>query len=58
MPEAAMDKHDLSESGKNKIRVSRQISPMQSKPVAHPMRQPPNGHLRCSIDGSDGSHQA
>lgn len=49
MPEAAVNKDDLAPTGKNKVRLSRQVLAVQPKAVSGAMEQGPDEHLRPRV---------
>ena len=56
MPKATMDKNNFSPGGKNQIRLSGQIFPMQPIAVAHGENHTTNRHFRGGIASLDRPH--
>jgi len=56
MPEASVDENDGAMPRQDDVRRSRQVSPMQAKPISHPMQRPPHGKLRSGVLFPDRSH--
>ena len=56
MPKASMDKQNDLTAGKYNIRAPRKIAPMQSKPVAQPMRQLSYRDFRLRLLAGNAAH--
>ena len=56
MPKTAMYKNDFISTGENKIWISRQVPPMQTKAEAHAMHKLPHDQLRFGVAGTNPGH--
>jgi hypothetical protein len=56
VPEASMNKNHSAPSGKNQIRLSWQILPVQPVTVTHSVYKPADHHLRLGIAALDTPH--
>lgn len=56
MPEAAMYEYHFTSSGERKVRLARQVSPVQAKAIAQCMYEAGNFHLGLRVLAPDGSH--
>jgi hypothetical protein len=56
MPEAPIHKDDLAMSRQHNVGISRQIPPMDAKPISHSMDHGPNDHLRAAVAPLDAAH--
>jgi hypothetical protein len=58
MPEAAIHKNHFAARGKNEIRISRQVFPMESEAIAEPVNETADGNLRTRVAAFDSTHNA
>lgn len=56
MPEAAVDEDDFAPRGEYEIWAPRQVAPVESVPVPHPVKPPPDCHFGRSVHLSDRGH--